>query len=237
MGDAAGKDLECQKTMDGKASKTNGLEKEIPSCCLKALASVPESEAKCHSTVVSGWFSASHTISGHYQLFYFVYSSNSYDFSTQKITIHYFLPLQENLGNLGKLSISTILCGQVCVFLYICCCLCCMYEIGVRTFLSICCLITEIAKLPSKRWLFLLPMAFMIIMNFRYHWAFTEKAEWGKYKISCMTLKINVWCRSIEPLFLCVLNLLEKHPFFYLLRKSFIPSSPFCTTSHAYRHL
>ncbi|CAK9310738.1 unnamed protein product [Citrullus colocynthis] len=53
----AGRGLGCQKTMDGKES--NGIlpKKEIPSCCLKARASVPELEVKCHSTVVSGWFS------------------------------------------------------------------------------------------------------------------------------------------------------------------------------------
>jgi hypothetical protein len=39
-------------------------EKEIPSCCLKAKVSVPEHEAKCHSTVVSGWFSQSQSSSG-----------------------------------------------------------------------------------------------------------------------------------------------------------------------------
>ena len=71
MEDGAGRGLECQKTMDGKASNGNGLEKEIPSCCLKAKASAPEFEAKCHSTVVSGWFSASRTCSGHYLLFNF----------------------------------------------------------------------------------------------------------------------------------------------------------------------
>lgn len=53
----AGKGLECPKTMDGKGCNGNGAEKEIPSCCLKAMASLPELEAKCHSTVVSGWFS------------------------------------------------------------------------------------------------------------------------------------------------------------------------------------
>ncbi|BAT89756.1 hypothetical protein VIGAN_06080400 [Vigna angularis var. angularis] len=50
--------------MDGKASNGSGIEKEIPSCCLKAKASAPESEAKCHSTVVFGWFSTSQTFSG-----------------------------------------------------------------------------------------------------------------------------------------------------------------------------
>ncbi|KHN44223.1 Spermine synthase [Glycine soja] len=64
MEDGAGRGLECQKTMDGKVSNSNGPEKEIPSCCLKAKASIPESEAKFHSTVVSGWFSASQTCSG-----------------------------------------------------------------------------------------------------------------------------------------------------------------------------
>ncbi|KAI4337956.1 hypothetical protein L6164_016317 [Bauhinia variegata] len=50
--------------MDGRASDWNGLEKEIPSCCLKAKASAPELEATCHSTVVSGWFSESQSCSG-----------------------------------------------------------------------------------------------------------------------------------------------------------------------------
>ncbi|KGN49872.1 spermine synthase [Cucumis sativus] len=53
----AGRGLGCQKTMDGRASNGILTKKEIPSCCLKARASVPELEAKCHSTVVSGWFS------------------------------------------------------------------------------------------------------------------------------------------------------------------------------------
>ncbi|KAL2667497.1 hypothetical protein AAZV13_01G072300 [Glycine max] len=61
MEDGVGRGLECPKTMDGKASNRNGLEKDIPSCCLKARAPIHESEVKCHSTVVSGWFSASQT--------------------------------------------------------------------------------------------------------------------------------------------------------------------------------
>lgn len=53
------KGLACQKTMDGNASNGNdGLEKTVvPSCCLKAISCLPEQDAKCHSTVVSGWFS------------------------------------------------------------------------------------------------------------------------------------------------------------------------------------
>uniref|UniRef100_A0A803R2D0 PABS domain-containing protein n=1 Tax=Cannabis sativa TaxID=3483 RepID=A0A803R2D0_CANSA len=62
MAGDAGRGLECQKTMDGKESNGNGLKKAIPSCCLKAKASAPELEAKCHSTVVSGWFSASKSV-------------------------------------------------------------------------------------------------------------------------------------------------------------------------------
>lgn len=57
MEDGTGRGLECQKIMDGKASEDTSLEKALPSCCLKAMASAPELEAKCHSTVVSGWFS------------------------------------------------------------------------------------------------------------------------------------------------------------------------------------
>ncbi|KAG9134349.1 hypothetical protein Leryth_016238 [Lithospermum erythrorhizon] len=55
----AGRGLGGQKTMDGRESEANGLDKKaaIPSCCLKANASDPELGAKCHSTVVSGWFS------------------------------------------------------------------------------------------------------------------------------------------------------------------------------------
>lgn len=57
MEGAAGRGLECQKIMDGKESNGNNSAKVIPSCCLKAMASAPELGAKCHSTVVSGWFS------------------------------------------------------------------------------------------------------------------------------------------------------------------------------------
>lgn len=64
MAGDAGKDLGCQKTMDGKASNGNGSAKKIPSCCLKAKASAPELEAKCHSTVVSGWFTESQSLPG-----------------------------------------------------------------------------------------------------------------------------------------------------------------------------
>ncbi|XWS61304.1 hypothetical protein CRYUN_Cryun07bG0114600 [Craigia yunnanensis] len=64
MKEDAGRGLECQKIMDGKVNNGNGSEKVIPSCCLKAMASAPEVEAKCHSTVVSGWFSESQSSSG-----------------------------------------------------------------------------------------------------------------------------------------------------------------------------
>lgn len=60
-GDGA-KGLGCQKTMDGKAS--NNGNKAVPSCCLKAMACLPEEDAKCHSTVVSGWFSEPRSRSG-----------------------------------------------------------------------------------------------------------------------------------------------------------------------------
>ncbi|PON72120.1 Spermidine/spermine synthase [Parasponia andersonii] len=64
MEGGAGRGLECQKTMDGKESNVNGSKKAIPSCCLKAKASGPDLEAKCHSTVISGWFSESKSNSG-----------------------------------------------------------------------------------------------------------------------------------------------------------------------------
>ncbi|RZS15287.1 hypothetical protein BHM03_00047114, partial [Ensete ventricosum] len=48
-GDGAGNDSDARRTP----------EEELPPCCRKARASAPESEAKCHETVVSGWFSNS----------------------------------------------------------------------------------------------------------------------------------------------------------------------------------
>ncbi|KAF8412125.1 hypothetical protein HHK36_000081 [Tetracentron sinense] len=56
MGGDTGKESECLKIMNGKASDENVSARAIPSCCMKARASAPELEAKCHSTVVSGWF-------------------------------------------------------------------------------------------------------------------------------------------------------------------------------------
>lgn len=56
--------LEFQKIMDGKGSDEITKETAIPSCCLKAKSSDPEDEAKCHSTVVSGWFSGPMSLSG-----------------------------------------------------------------------------------------------------------------------------------------------------------------------------
>ncbi|KAK6135350.1 hypothetical protein DH2020_030910 [Rehmannia glutinosa] len=66
MEGGAGKGLECQKTMDGRENRANGSGKAvaIPSCCLKAQVSDPELDAKCHSTVVSGWFSEPQLSSG-----------------------------------------------------------------------------------------------------------------------------------------------------------------------------
>ncbi|CAL5364503.1 unnamed protein product [Camellia sinensis] len=59
MEGGAGRGLECQKIMDGKVNENgNVLDKTIiPSCCLKSRASDTELDAKCHATVVSGWFS------------------------------------------------------------------------------------------------------------------------------------------------------------------------------------
>ncbi|EPS60411.1 hypothetical protein M569_14392 [Genlisea aurea] len=56
-----GKGSACQRTMSGRENDYSGSKKAdiiIPSCCLKAKSSVPELDAKCHSTVVSGWFSS-----------------------------------------------------------------------------------------------------------------------------------------------------------------------------------
>ena len=39
-----------------KGSGDDASCKPLPPCCVKAKAGVPEAEAKCHDTVVSGWF-------------------------------------------------------------------------------------------------------------------------------------------------------------------------------------
>ncbi|XLR44382.1 hypothetical protein S83_029042, partial [Arachis hypogaea] len=57
--------------------------------CLKAMASVLESEAKCHGVIVSGWFSTSQAYSSCFLLFPF-----------------------EFIASGGKLNILTIQCSQ-----------------------------------------------------------------------------------------------------------------------------
>ncbi|GFP81089.1 spermine synthase [Phtheirospermum japonicum] len=65
MEDGAGRGLELQMSMDGRVNSSNGFGKavSIPYCCLKARSSNPETDAKCHSTVVSGWFTEPHSSS------------------------------------------------------------------------------------------------------------------------------------------------------------------------------
>lgn len=66
-GGGSGKDLDGMQETNGSGG--DGSLKVIPPCCLKAMASMPESEAKCHATVVSGWFTESRSCSGYYLLF------------------------------------------------------------------------------------------------------------------------------------------------------------------------
>jgi len=65
----------CSGLEVGTRSNMNcvDIEKEIPSCCLKAKVSDPEPEAKSHSTVVSGWFSQSQSSYGHHQSCYLIF--------------------------------------------------------------------------------------------------------------------------------------------------------------------
>ncbi|THU72735.1 hypothetical protein C4D60_Mb04t15320 [Musa balbisiana] len=60
-GDGAGNGSDARRTP----------EEELPPCCRKARASAPESEAKCHETVVSGWFSNSSLSDKDGKLMYF----------------------------------------------------------------------------------------------------------------------------------------------------------------------
>lgn len=47
----------------GKGAEVDGSGKPLPNCCRKALACLPESDAKLHATVVSGWLSESRSSS------------------------------------------------------------------------------------------------------------------------------------------------------------------------------
>lgn len=69
MAGDAGSGMEDQTLMNVEGrngSRANQDQTKIPSCCLKARSLDPEFEAKCHSTVVSGWFSEPQSLSGHY---------------------------------------------------------------------------------------------------------------------------------------------------------------------------
>lgn len=50
-----------------KGSGDDASHKPLPPCCVKAKAGVPESEAKCHETVVSGWFTEPRSRFGMFQ--------------------------------------------------------------------------------------------------------------------------------------------------------------------------
>jgi spermidine synthase len=59
--------MEAGGAGSGPAANTKGSggdAKPLPPCCVKAKAGVPESEAKCHDTVVSGWFTEPRSRSG-----------------------------------------------------------------------------------------------------------------------------------------------------------------------------
>lgn len=69
MAGDAGNGMEDQTLMDVKGRNGNSPNQDqakIPSCCVKARSLDPEFEAKCHPTVVSGWFSEPQSLSGHY---------------------------------------------------------------------------------------------------------------------------------------------------------------------------
>lgn len=62
--------MEAGGARSGSAAHTkgngddDGSLKPLPPCCVKAKAGVPESGAKCHDTVVSGWFTEPRSRSG-----------------------------------------------------------------------------------------------------------------------------------------------------------------------------
>lgn len=66
MAGDAGSGMEDQTLVDVKGrngTSTDQDQAKIPSCCVKARSLDPEFEAKCHSTVVSGWFSEPQSLS------------------------------------------------------------------------------------------------------------------------------------------------------------------------------
>ncbi|XP_008776841.2 spermine synthase-like [Phoenix dactylifera] len=63
-GGGAGKGLDGPKTPDLNGNGEKDSLENLPPCCKKARAAVAESEARCHATVVSGWFSKSRSSSG-----------------------------------------------------------------------------------------------------------------------------------------------------------------------------
>ena len=92
--------------------------KPLPPCCVKAKAAVPESEAKCHATVVSGWFTEPRSRSGTYVFrlvrYYCIKGKWELQGHTKfsavlisKTKLLHFQVKQE------KCSISTIQCGLV----------------------------------------------------------------------------------------------------------------------------
>lgn len=105
-----GRGLECQKIMDGKAN--DGVEKPIPSCCLKARAAA-EADAKCHSTVVSGWFSEPRSFSdGHGKELYYnnpMWPGEAHSMKVEKILFKERSEYQEVLvfesSNYGKVLV------------------------------------------------------------------------------------------------------------------------------------
>lgn len=108
--DSGGGDSGSQRTVMGKDNNDVDLVKAIPipPCCLKARASAPELEAKCHSTVVSGWFSEPQSRSGLYSL----------QFIISCLELNVLVEMPKEIFTLGllqgrRLSFTTIPCGLV----------------------------------------------------------------------------------------------------------------------------
>jgi spermidine synthase len=98
-----------------KGSGDDGSCKPLPPCCIKAKAGVPESEAKCHATVVSGWFTESHSRSGTYvqigPVFLHLWELQGHTKSSVvSISETKLLHVQVKQAKCGT---STIQCGQV----------------------------------------------------------------------------------------------------------------------------
>lgn len=137
----AGNAMGCSEVQSMSGDGDDGVRKVIPPCCLKAMGPCP-SEAKCHETVVSGWFSEgrSWAIILSFILNIFISQRSFYMlffFGLVAFTDHAYLCLL-------FLQISPIIttpCGQVCIFVAACDSVCLRIVLSEQFFIFFFCIL------------------------------------------------------------------------------------------------